>query len=369
VAALAGPMVSNEGLYMLQRLFREVLGSHNLDHRWTKALLNAEERAKFGSRKTPIADFELKSSVLIFGSSLADEEPILFLRIRKAWFQNATKVVVASDRPTDADSFAHVVLRYKSGTEADLARCLLAACSGRDFDCSSTGVPADKIKEAGSILGQNSVVVTTQAILNQDNGREGLNAALEFAESIGAEFNLYALGANDQGAIEIGVLPDGMPGGVAMEGQVGLATHDILAACADGRLQALWLVGCDPFSLHHDRNLVEKALETVPFLVVQDIIETESTHFASIVLPMEAPAEHDGTYTNLERRVQRMRPIVSAPGDAKPAWRVFAEAMVRSKPQTPFFNPSEVMDDLGKVAPVFAAAAYSNLDGEGVILG
>ena len=84
---------------------------------------------------------------------------------------------------------------------------------------------------------------------------------------------------------------------------------------------------------------------------------------------MAAPAEQDGTYTNCERRVQRMKQAINAPGQAKPAWRIFTECLVRAKPQTPSFNPSEIMGDIAKDHPAFEAANYDMLDGEGVLLG
>jgi predicted molibdopterin-dependent oxidoreductase YjgC len=83
---------------------------------------------------------------------------------------------------------------------------------------------------------------------------------------------------------------------------------------------------------------------------------------------MEAPAEQDGTYTNLERRVQRLRQVIPDPGDAKPAWRIFAEAMVRARPQTPFFNPHEIMDEIARVVPAFEVARYEVLAEEGTRL-
>ena len=111
----------------------------------------------------------------------------------------------------------------------------------------------------------------------------------------------------------------------------------------------------DPFTAHPDRALVEAALESVEFLVVQDWRETEASAYASVVLPMTAPTEMDGTYTNCEQRVQRMDAVLPAPGSAKPAWRVFSEVSIRSKPQTPFFNIEEVGKAIRQEIPTFPA--------------
>ncbi|MBX7133095.1 MAG: NADH-quinone oxidoreductase subunit NuoG [Fimbriimonadaceae bacterium] len=378
VAALVGPMVSNEGLYMLQKMFRIVFKSNNLDHRWTKHV------GPIPGKPMPIADLESKQSILVFGTSLADEEPIVFLRVRKAWFNHGTRVVVASDVPTDVDSFAHLILRYNPGTELTLAKSLEAAAGKGSEEFApeqtegQTGVPAAKVREAALLLDPSGVIITAHGLLNSEAGSDTLNTLAALADSTNAAFSCYALGANDTGASEIGVLPDRLPGGRTADElsawmadiptENGLSTTKILEACASGQITALWLVGCDPLTMHSNRELVESALEGVDYLVVQDILDTEATGYASMVLPMEAPAEHDGSYTNAERRVQRIKPVIPAPGDAKPAWRIFAEAMLRANPHAPFFNAGEVMDELGKVVPAFAEARFENLDGEGIVL-
>jgi predicted molibdopterin-dependent oxidoreductase YjgC len=84
---------------------------------------------------------------------------------------------------------------------------------------------------------------------------------------------------------------------------------------------------------------------------------------------MTAPAEADGTYTNLERRVQRLRQVLSPKGETKPAWRIFSEVGLRIRPETPLFNPSEVMGRIASEVPAFAGVSYDQLGGEGFLLG
>ncbi len=387
VAALAGATLSNEDLFCLQRLFRTHFDSNNLDHRWTAALPAAEDRLdrKLGVQpvQTAIADLEHKTALLLFGTSLADEEPILFLRVRKAWSQGGAKVVVASAVPTDADSFAHLVLRYKPGTESIVAAGLLAAAVSAGLAKvpkgiekftpqhveAETGVPADRLVEAAKLLGDEAAIVCTTGLLNAPNAQD----AIESLAGLGAEFNLYARQANEQGADDLGMLPDTLPGSrTILEGlgpkRVGLGTHGILKGCAEGTVKALWLAGIDPFSESANRETVVAALENVEFLVVQDLRETEATAYASVVLPMTAPAEADGTYTSAERRVQRMEAILRPLGEAKPAWKSFVELALRIKPSTPHFNAGEVMDEIIRVVPWFAPAAYSSLEDGGSVV-
>ncbi|MFN8220613.1 MAG: NADH-quinone oxidoreductase subunit NuoG [Fimbriimonadales bacterium] len=377
-AALVGPTNSNEDLFALKTLFATHFGSTDIDFRWTRHLQAPADRleTKLGQAQVQnsIASLEAASKIFLFGTSLADDLPIVFLRVRKAWFKHGAKVVVASDKPTDADSFAHAILRYKTGTEQVLANGILALAVAKGLAqvpdatrnalaaytlekvASETGVAASAIESAlDAICG--SAIVTADLLLNTPNAQDTLETLGGLAMATKGSFNCYATGANTQGAEELGL------------NHGGSGTHAILEGCANGSIFALWLVGCDPFALHPDRSLVQRALETVPFLVVQDCIQTEATGYASVVLPQTAPAEQDGSYTNAERRVQRMKAVLNPKGAAKPAWKAFYELSMRIKPLTPPFHPSDVMDAIGKEVPAFKAAAYSELGEEGVLLG
>lgn len=372
VAALAGPQLGNEDLFMLQKMFRKNFQSNNLDHRFFK---NLPKRGEMPGVVDTIASYENKPAILIFGTSLADDLPILFLRVRKAWFQHAAKVVVAHDGPTDADSFAHLILRYKPGTAAILANALAGEVA---FDVAEkqTGVSADRIREAAAIL-KGAPVIATQGLYDLENGSDVVHAGVSLAKALGGTFNLYPLGANHQGAQELGILPDTLPNGRGLDNDgnddyrgphnVGLNTHEILEGCASGSVEALWLADVDPFE-HLDRSTVEKALENVGFLVVQNTVRSEVLDYASVVLPTAAPAERSGTMTNMERRVQRIRAVIPPKGAAKPAWQIYSEVGLRVNPETPLFNPAEVMVQIGKVHPGFKACEYDLIAEEGNLL-
>jgi NADH-quinone oxidoreductase subunit G len=347
-AGLCGPKLSNEALFVFNKMFKEAFGGGDVDFRWTR-----DTADMVGKISMPIAALESARSILVIGP-LADEAPIVYLRVRKAWFNAGSKIVVASSGDTDADSFAHAVLRYRPGAVGALAKGLAAMCAGgADVRAISqeTGVAEAQLRRAAEGLRPETVVVATHGLLNESGGKEAIGALKSLPS-----FNCYALGANDQGAIELGL-------------QQGRTTADILQAAADGGVKALWLAGCDPLNDFADRALAQRALENVEFLVVQDVRMTESAHFASVVLPMCAPAEDEGTYTNCERRVQRFKRAIPAPGDAKPAWRIFSECLMRAGDVVPYFNPNEVLQAIAKRHPEFAKATETALDGEGALLG
>jgi NADH-quinone oxidoreductase subunit G len=357
VAALTGGALSNEDYFTLAKLFRTRFGSDNLDHRWERYLPSAESM----TAETPaaIADYEAARSIFVVGTSLADSLPILFLRVRKAWLNFGAKVAVAHSARTEVDEFASA---SELVAPADLRTFLSGLRDGYPQSStekeSETNAPGYKLRPFTGDGGQYNIVATRELYDGPD--AEATVAELRaFASEVGAKLSIYARGANEEGAALLGVLPLAN----------GKNTHEILTACAEGQIRSLWIVGVDPFAVHPDRSLVQRALENVEFLVVQDHTETEAMSYASVVLPMTAPIESEGSYTNLERRVQAFGPILPAKGSAKPAWRAITELSLRLKPESPKFHPHEVLEAIAAEVPEYVGASYDALKGEGFRLG
>jgi len=374
IGGICAPEISNEGLFLFQRLFRTGFGSNNVDHRWTAAQPALADRVatKLGGVEvqTSLPAIDQARTILLFGTSLADEEPILFLRVRRAWLHGGTRVFVAHDRPTDADAFAAALLRHAPGQHHALAGALLAVATGGDVASAAAQaqVPEDELRAAVEALRDGGVIVTTTGLLDSDGGAATLHALTELSLATGAQFNCYARYCNEQGARELGLWPDCGPGGRPVEGEAGKSTTDLLRAAAAGEVQALWIVQADLLNLHPDRALVERALEACAFVVYQGTNACETMAYASLVLPMAAPAEDQGTYTNLERRVQKMDAAIRGPGECKPAWRIFTEVALRAGITPPFFNPAEVMELIAREVPGFAHIHYKSLEPEGRLL-
>ena len=348
VAGLVGGRPSNEDLYLISKIFKEELKSPHLDHRFEAHAPKVQP----DHAAHPIAAYEEAKSALVFGTNPADDTPILFLRLRKAWFQHGTQFVVASDVPTDVDSFAHTILRYRPGTASALAEGLAGRAS-LEGTSEKTGVALDFLKEASEIL-KGAPVVASRRLYEEADGL----AALEALKAMGGPVSVYGRNAVDEAAALLGVVPS--------EG--GRNAREILEGCADGSIRALWLFGVDPFKVV-DRDLASRALENVEFLVVQDVEETEATAYASIVLPVAAPQETDGSYTNVERRVQRFLQVIPPKGDAKPSWRVFNELSLRMRGGQPFFAPRDVLDRIAQEVPAFRGVDWGTIVGEGFVLG
>ncbi len=374
-AVIVGPRhLSNESLYSLQKLFRDGLGSASLDFRLGKAILPCSERleSRLGvpSVQTTIAELEGKSAILTFGANLAEEAPITYLRVRKAWFKNGAKVIAAYSEASEADLFAYAVLHYTSGKEAALAEGLRQLVNGAgsvEVTAKETGVCPDELKKAVEALSaENAAWLTTTSL--QAVSRQAVESLALAVKERGAKFSCLTTESSEQAASELGILPDTLPGG-AVSPKVGLNALQILNAAKEGKIKTLWLVGCDPLAECPDKDLALAALESVETLVVADFSQTEACHYASVILPMALPAEQDGTYTSNERRVQRMGQIIQPLGEAKAPWRIFTELLVRIKPGTPPFNAREIMEEIAAKVPAYEGCEYDNLSGEGIILG
>ncbi|MFM9872516.1 MAG: NADH-quinone oxidoreductase subunit NuoG [Fimbriimonadaceae bacterium] len=367
-ALLTSQKISNESLFSAKKLFTQI-GSQNVDSRSTGDYLSAAGRNenKFGSSpSTPIAELEHQDAVLIFGTNLADEQPMTFLRIRKGWFQRGMKVVVCNDQPSEADSFAHVVLRYKPGTQNHAAAALASALgveAAKDVNfasaCEKAGLQESQVNAAADILkAQKVTTITTQNLTASNEGVEAYRILAGNAGSQNQAFNYMGLQCNTSGAMSLGLIPD-------------LDDHNtksILENCAAGKIKTLVLVDFDPIDDLPFKEIATNALESVENLILITSTPGTSASYATHILPMALPAEQDGTYTSSEFRVQRMKQILTPPGEAKAPWRIFTELSLRIKPGTPAFNPSEIMDEIARSHPEFKGATYDSLPTSGLIL-
>lgn len=413
VAGFGGQRCSNEDLYMFQKLFRFGFRSNNLDHRLTRyqGNLRADLIDRIGSPTTQneMADLEAASLVFIFGCDLIDEQPIVYLRTRKAWHRYGVKALVAYPVTTEVEHFAEGVLHYRPGTEPELAAGILhqllnelpgtgldgieelkrsvAACTPEWVE-RQTGVALEALKRAVDLIASSSrtVLLCGEKVWNHPRATDLIHALVNLtiltgsAEAEEGGFNLMLSDANSQGAIDMGVLPDMLPGylslnerdqlspiyGAELPAEPGLPTDEMFQACIDGDVKCLYIVGSNPVIQHHDPALATRAVQSAGFVVVQDVLMTETAEYADVILPACTFAEREGTYTNFERRVQRFWQAVPPLGESKPDWLIFSELLLRHTKQVPPFNPREAMKEIAQTIPFYAGCTYEKLKDQGV---
>jgi len=147
----------------------------------------------------------------------------------------------------------------------------------------------------------------------------------------------------------------------------GLTVVEAINAAYDGRLKALYIMGENPMISDPDINHARKALEKIDFLVVQDIFLTETAQLADVVLPGASFAEKDGTFTNTERRIQRIRKAIEPVGESLPDWQILCEIAQRmGYKEMKYGSPAEIMEEIALLTPIYGGIHYDRLEGEGL---
>jgi predicted molibdopterin-dependent oxidoreductase YjgC len=189
---------------------------------------------------------------------------------------------------------------------------------------------------------------------------------------------------NVQGACDLGGLPNVYPGyqkvndpavkekfeeawDRELSGEVGLTHTEIFDAILDGEVKALYMVGENPVLTEADATHARKAMEELDFLVSQDIFLTESGEYADVVLPAASFAEKDGTFTNSERRVQRVRAVIPPRGESKPDWWITSQIAQRMGEEGfDYESPAEIMAEINAVSPIYGGITYERIEDVGL---
>ena len=317
VAGIGSPRCTNEDLYVFQRMFRSALGTNNIDHRMFPFPILPMQ--------TSIAEVGTAQTIVAVGTQVDDDLPVLWLRIYKAISKNGAEYFRNDD------------------------------------------VRAPQVAQAIA-QGAGTVVLAWYGLPASDI--EFLKAS---CAASGAKLNVLLPDANSWGAIQMGVLPDRLPAmakvgngaspayakmwGAPIPAQPGLDTRGILEACADGTMKALYIMGVDVMKTFPDADLARRALDRVPFLVVQDMFMTETGKKANIFLPSCSFIEKDGSFTNIEGRVQRFKKAIQPRGMSKPDWQIVSELMARMGQSVSYFSPRDVAREIVKASEFSRASA------------
>jgi NADH-quinone oxidoreductase subunit G len=349
--ALTGERSSNEDYFVLQQFTRQLMGSSNLDHRMgsTRTGYSAMRPAPGAIQALPKADV-----VLLIGTDLTAEAPVLDLVLKRSLLPKKMKLIVANPRATALNKFAHQWLQYTPGQEIALLNALGKALVEEGLvsdEVKATNGPGWEALNQG--LGRSLAELAQLAGATEDGVRQAARmfAAAKLGSILfgqtpadardGAYFlaalqNLASLAgqagkdghvvleavqnANTWGARDMGVLPDAGPGGEKLAR--GLSTGEMLQAAADGKLRALYVAESNPLVEYPGAALARKALESVEFLVVQDLFLTETARLAHVVLPTVTVAERNCTLTNIEGRTQRTVRAMNLRGGARDGWTI-----------------------------------------------
>ena len=254
-----------------------------------------------------------------------------------------------------------------------------------------SGVAAEDIRRAARLYAgaESAAIVYSMGITQHTTGTDNVLCLANLAMLTGnvgkpcAGVNPLRGQNNVQGACDMGALPNVFSGyqrvddpamrakfekawGVALPDKPGLTVVEILNAAAEKRIRGLYVMGENPMLSDPDLNHVRQALEALDFLVVQDIFLSETAELADVVLPACSFAEKDGTFTNTERRVQRVRKALEAPGEAREDWRILCEVASRLGYPMGYADAEAVQREIASLTPIYGGISFERLEKEGL---
>jgi len=300
-----------------------------------------------------------------------------------AWLNGLMNVVInerlydeefIKTRTENFDEFKRVVLKYTPEKVEKI-----------------TGIPGEKLIAAARMYAKakrGSIIFAmgiTQHITGTDNVLSLANLAM-LCGNVGKEgvgVNPLRGQNNVQGACDMGALANVYPGyqkvsdakvrekfekawGVRLSPEEGLTVVEMMDAAARGKIKGLYIMGENPMLSDPNINHVEEGLENLEFLVVQDIFLTETARMADVVLPGVSFAEKDGTFTNTGRRIQLVRKAIPEVGKGKEDWRIICELSKRMGYPMNYSSPSEIMDEIASLTPIYGGVHYDRLDKDGL---
>ena len=422
LGAFSSSRSTNEAAYLLQKLFRSIIKTNNVDccarvcHSSTALGLRTVTGA--GAASASYVDIEQAKCIVIAGANPTEAHPIVGARIKQAVL-NGTPLVVIDPRRIELAEYADIHLQLLPGTNVPLFNAIAKVLIKEDlcdrdylnervegFEefrtfvqslsldeiANITTVATDRIRQAARLIGSHGSTLFVHG-LGLSELTQGTASVMTLCNlgmltgSIGREGAgmLPLRGQNNvQGNADMGGMPnlitgyqplnnpelrqrlEQLWGGVPPE-EPGLTSQEMINAAARGKIHALWCQGEDMVQSDPNETLVREALSNLDFLVVQDLFLCETARYAHVILPAAGALEQEGTFTNGERRIQHIRPAVTAPGAARPDWEAICDVAMNMGANWNYQDPGAVMDEIARVAPhFFGGVSYNRLQGDGL---
>jgi formate dehydrogenase alpha subunit len=422
IAALSSAKCTNEDNYVIQKFIRAVLGTNNVDHcaRLCHASTVVGGIAAFGqgAMSNSYSDFEKTELFFIIGSNTTECHPVIGSLIKRRVRFGGAKLIVADPRSIELGEYAAVKLPHKPGTDVALINGLMHVIirdglENKEFIRQRTegfeelrqlvkkytpeaveaitGVPKTDIEAAGRLFGEakSACILYSMGITQHTTGTDNVKSVanlLLLTGNMGREgtgFSPLRGQNNVQGACDMGALPNVYPGyqrvddpavrikfetawGCKLSDHPGLTVTEIADAILKGDIKGLYVMGENPVLSEPNLEHFKQALEKVELLVVQDIFLSETAWLADVVLPGAAFAEKDGTFTNTERRVQRIRQALMPPGEAKPDCEIISVLAEKMGKPLGYQTASQIMDEIASLTPIYGGIHFDRLDRDGL---
>jgi formate dehydrogenase major subunit len=428
IGGLSSARCTNEENYLFQKFFRAAVGTNNIDHCarlcHSSSVTGLSRTLGSAAMSGAIADIELADLIFVTGSNTTETHPVIGSRIKRAVERGAI-LLVADPRRTELAAKADLFLRIRPGSNIALFNAMAyviieEALAARAFIETRTegyealaaflagngdpalawtperaapicGVEGARIREAARFYARaaRASVYYAMGVTQFHTGTDGVMALSNLALLAGqlgrpgASLNPLRGQNNVQGACDMGALPDVLPGyrrvadpearaalarvwGVEPPAAPGLTATELVEEAFEGRLDFLYVMGENGAVSDPDLAKARASFERVGFLVVQDLFLTETAALADLVLPAACYAEKDGSFANTERRVQRVRKAVDAPGEARSDLDILAELLARFGLPQADASPAAIFAEIAATAPIYAGMTWEAIGKKGI---
>lgn len=419
VGFISSSKITNEDNYVIQKLARQVFETNNVDNcsRYCQspATDGLFRTVGMGGDAGTIKDIAKAGLVLIVGANPAEGHPVLATRVKRAHKLHGQKLIVADLRRNEMAERSDLFISPKQGTDQVWLMAVTKYMIDQGWHDQAfidenvnyfedyketlkkytleyaeriTGLSQDTIiRIAEMIRDADGTCVLWGMGVTQNTGGSDTSAAISNLLLATGNYRRPGAGAyplrghnNVQGACDMGTLPGWLPGyqhitddearakfekayGVEIDGKPGLDNIEMLHAIEEGNMKAMYLVGEDMALVDSNANHVHDILSSLDFFVVQDIFLSRTAQYADVILPAVPSLEKDGTFTNTERRVQRLYQALPTLGDAKPDWWIIQEVANRLGADWNYTHPSDIFLEMASLSPLFGKASYDVLSG------
>ncbi len=420
IAGISSSRCTNEENYLMQKFMRVVIGNNNIDGcaRVCHAPTAFGMRTAFGTgaATNSIDDIELTNCILLVGANSTEAHPVTGARMRQRAMKGISMIVI-DPRRIGLTDYATIHLQLRPGTNVALLDMFIyyliqeglvdedfvrqrtegfaefkQSALNIDLDRLEqvTGVDRQRVREAALIYGRADKAMSFHGLglTEHYQGSRGvmlLSAIAMMTGNIGRPgvgVNPLRGQNNVQGAADMGVQPELGAGyldvadpamreqyekqyGQPVPSEPGLTTPEMIHAAAEGKLKALWIMGEDILQTDPDITHVRSALKQLDFLVVQEIFMTETTSMADVVLPASSHLEKNGTFTNGERRIQRVQQVVPPLEGTRPDGQILVDVMNRMGCPQAGYDAAILLDEIARVVPFFAGVKWDELGDNG----
>jgi formate dehydrogenase major subunit len=419
IGGISSARCTNEENYLMQKFIRAVIGTNNIDscarvcH--SPTALGMQRTFGTGAATNSVEDIKYTDLIMVIGANPTDAHPVTGAKL-KQFAMKGTSIVI-DPRRTELARYATYHLQLRPGTNVAMLNMLLyyiikeglddkAFIEGRTegYEDFKNHILSFDVNELEKITGVNKELARKAAIayasapnamsfhgLGVTEHSQGTYTVMLIADLAMITGNIGRRGVgvnplrgqnNVQGAADMGCQPHQGAGYLdvtlpenhrlyedfyhaKLPLHAGLKIPQMYDAALGGKLKAMWLMGEDNVQTDPNTQHVVSALSKLDLLVVQEIFMTETAKLAHVVLPASSFLEKSGTFTNGERRIQKVQAVVPPIEGTKPDGQIIAEIMTRMGYPEPDYDPAHLLDEISKIVPFFAGVKWDELGENG----